>query len=166
MHLKGLRAFLGLATVTWGAAIPGVFLSWNTATAAMEGFGAGPLVYDKMLDYWLRMVCGAFGLIGCLYLLPTIQPRRFREFIPWLGLLALVEGLVLIVHGFRLGLRPWPFYGDFAACLVSGVGILSCWRAARGELCRNIVEPNAPPNGGPAEPVANSGVCGGPPSVS
>ena len=85
MRLRALRLFLGLAAVTWLAAVPGVFLSWNTAIAAMEGFGARPIEYDKMLDYWLRMASGAFGLIGCLYLLPTIRPRRFQEFVPWLG---------------------------------------------------------------------------------
>jgi len=154
MPLKPLRVFLGLASVTWGAAVPGVFLSWSVAAAAMEGFGAGPVEYDKMLDYWFRMASGAFGLIGCLYLLPTIRPRRFREFIPWLGMLALVEGVVLIVHGIRLGLRPWPFYGDVAACLVSGGGILSCWRAARVELYGDIVEPCASSNDVPAEPPA------------
>src|SRR5262252_6994887 len=117
MRLKALRAFLGLAAVTWGAAVPGVFVSWEAAATAMEGFGAAPVGYDKMLDYWLRMASAAFGLMGCIYLLPTIRPRRFREFIPWLGLFALVEGAVLLVHGIRLGLQPWPFYGDVAACL-------------------------------------------------
>jgi hypothetical protein len=146
MQLKVLRVFLGLATVTWGAAIPGVFLSWDSATSVMEGFGAGPVAYDKMLDYWLRMASGAFGLIGCLYLLPTICPRKFREFIPWLGLLALAEGLVLMVHGIRVGLGPWPFYGDVAACLVSGGGTLMCWRRARVELYAKIVEPDGAGN--------------------
>src|SRR6478609_5626893 len=103
MQLKALRLFLGLATVTWGAAIPAVFMSWAAATAAMAGPGAGQVPYDKMLDYWLRMGSGAFGLIGGLFLLPTISPRRFRAFIPWLGLFALIEGLVLLAHGIRLG---------------------------------------------------------------
>jgi hypothetical protein len=134
MQLKALRLFLCLATITWGAAIPAVFMSWDAATAAMAGLGAGQVSYDKMLDYWLRMGAGAFGLIGGLFLLPTIRPRKFRAFIPWLGLFAMVEGLVLLVHGLRLGLGPWPFYGDVAACLVSGIGIVVCWALAREDL--------------------------------
>ena len=109
MPLKLLRIFLALAAVTWLAALPAVFMSWNAATTAMEGFGAKPVEYDKMLDYGLRMASCAFALIGCLYLLPTINPRKFREFIPWLGLLALTEGIVLLTHGLRLHLGPWPF---------------------------------------------------------
>ena len=84
------------------------------------------------------MASGACGLIGCLYLLPTIRPWRFRECMPWLGLVALAEGVVLLVHGLRLSLEPWPFYGDIAACLVSGFGILESWRASRAELGRGI----------------------------
>ena len=134
MQLKLLRAFLGLAAVTWGAAVPAVFMTWDAARAAMEGLGAKALEYDRMLDYWLRMAAGAFSLIGCLYLLQMIQPRRFRAVIPWFGAFAVAEGLVLLVHGVRLSLSPWPFYGDVAACFVSGVGILTCWRGARPEL--------------------------------
>ena len=166
MHLKLLRVFLGQAAITWGAAIPGVFLSWDAAAAAMEGFGAGEVEHDKMLDYWLRMASAAFGLIGCLYLLPAIRPVKFREFIPWLGLLALAEGLVLTVHGIRLGLGPWPFYGDVAACLVSGVGILACWRLARAELYQETAESCAAPGGGPAARYGSSGVTEEPPSTN
>jgi hypothetical protein len=143
MRFKGLRIFLGLATVTWLAALPGVFLSWDAAATAMEGLGARSIRYDKMLDYWLRMASGAFGLIGCLYMLPTIHPRRFREFIPWLGLLSLAEGVLLLVHGLRLSLGPWPFYGDVAACFVSGFGILFGWKGSRTELHGEVSQPCA-----------------------
>lgn len=145
IKLRLLRIFLGLAAVTWGAATPGVFLSWDAATAAMEGLGAKALEYDKMLDYWLRMAAGGFGLIGCLYLLPAIQPRRFQEFIPWLGLLAIVEGVILLFHGLRLALDPWPFLGDVAACLVAACGILFCWFGVRSDLSRGRVEPIVEP---------------------
>ena len=130
MKLTLLRAFLGLGAATWGAAAPGVFLKWRTAADAMEGFGASPVTYDRMLDYWLRMASGGFALVGCLYLLLMIWPRRFREIVPFMGWFALIEGVVLLGHGLRLGLHPWPFYGDVSACFVSGGGILICWRSA------------------------------------
>jgi hypothetical protein len=134
MKLRMLRIFLGLSAITWLAALPGVFLGWNVAASIMEGFGSNPFEYDEMLDYWLRMACGAFGIIGCLYLLPAIKPKKFQAFIPVLGTLAVAEGVVLLAHGLRLKLAPWPFYGDVAACLVSGCGILWSWRVARDDL--------------------------------
>ena len=129
MKLRMLRIFLGLGALTWGAAVPGVFLSWDTAATAMEGFGAKSVEYDKMLDYWLRMASGGFGLIGCFFLLPALRLEKYRAFVPWLGWLAIAEGLVLLVHGVRLNLDPFPFIGDVAACFVSGIGIVVCWAA-------------------------------------
>lgn len=134
ISLKLLRAFLGLSAATWGAAVFGIFLGWDTAAAAMEGMGADPIAYDRMLDYWLRMASGAFALIGALYLLLMFQPKRYREMIPWFGIFALVEGVVLLVHGLRLSLPPMPFYGDVAACFAGGIGILICWRRSKPVL--------------------------------
>lgn len=130
MKVPFLRAWLGLAAVTWGAAAPGILIPWSTAADAMSGFGAGEVSYDRMLDYWLRMASCAFLLIGGIYGILAIWPQRFREMIPVMGAFALIEGVVLLVHGLRLQLGPWPFCGDVAACLVSGGGIVICWRAA------------------------------------
>ncbi len=127
MHLKLLRLFLGFSAVAWGASIFGVILSWSTATEALEGLGARPIAYDRMLDYWLRMAAGAFTLVGLLYLLLMLQPRKHQNMIPWFGGMMLAEGLVLLVHGLRLGLPPLPFYADTAACFVGGAGIWWCW---------------------------------------
>ncbi len=127
-----LRMFLLLGALTWGAAIPGIFLGWNSAASALKGLGAEVIEYDKMLDYWLRMASAGFGGIGVMYLLPVLQLDRYREFVPWLGGLALVQGLVLFFHGMRLELDPWPFVGDVSACLLTGAGILLCWWRIRG----------------------------------
>jgi len=99
-------------------------MSWAAAAQALQGLGAQPIHYDPMLDYWLRMASGAFGLVGCWYLILTIWPRKFSVAIPWFGALMLVEGLILLVHGLRLSLPPFPFYGDTAACFLMGGGIL------------------------------------------
>lgn len=141
-----LRAFLALGAITWGAAAPGVFLSWSFAAGTMESLGAAPIPYDRMLEYWLRMASGAFALVGCIYLLLLLWPQRFREIIPWMGAFGLCEGVILLVYGLRLGLSPWPFYGDVAACFVSGAGILTCWPAARVRLHPEGVEALPPPN--------------------
>jgi hypothetical protein len=84
-----------------------------------------------MLDYWLRMASGAFALIGCWYFVLMIWPRKFHAAIPWFGALMLVEGLILLIHGVRLSLPPFPFYGDVSACFLGGAGILSLARYAK-----------------------------------
>lgn len=91
---------------------------------------ANPIAYDPMLDYWLRMASGAFGLVGIWYLVLMLWPRRFSAAIPWFGALMIAEGLILLVHGVRLNLPPLPFYGDTAACFLGGGGILLLAKAA------------------------------------
>ena len=87
--------------------------------------------YDPMLDYWRRMVCGAFGLVGCWYVMLMLWPRIFSVAIPWFGAIMVVEGIILLVHGLRLSLPPFPFYGDTAACLLLGGGIVYLSPAAK-----------------------------------
>ena len=120
-----LRGFLGFAAFVWGVSVCGVFSTWDAAANALSGMGAQPIAYDRMLDYWLRMASGAFALIGVGYLLLAINPRKHASVLPWSGWLMIVEGAVLAFHGIRLGLPPFPFYGDIAACFIAGVAILA-----------------------------------------
>lgn len=136
MHLRLLRLFLGFAAFAWGISVFGVFLSWSAAVEALQGMGALPIAYDPMLDYWLRMAAGAFALVGCWYLVLMIQPRKFHAAIPWFGGLMLVEGAILLIHGLRLSLPPFPFYGDTAACLFGGGAILYLSKYARPDQKR------------------------------
>lgn len=119
-----LRGFLGFAALIWGVSVCGVFATWDAAEIALCGMGADPIAYDRMLDYWLRMASGAFALIGLGYLLLAINPRKHVSILPWSGWLMIVEGAILAVHGIRLHLPPFPFYGDVAACFLGGAGIL------------------------------------------
>ncbi|HSH93232.1 MAG TPA: hypothetical protein VK968_03735 [Roseimicrobium sp.] len=131
MHLRLLRLVLGFAAVAWGVSVVGVFASWSDAMELLQGLGAKEVRHDPMLDYWLRMASGAFALIGCWYLILMIWPQKFAAAIPWFGGLMLVEGLILLVHGIRLNLPPFPFYCDTAACLLGGGAIVYLARSAR-----------------------------------
>lgn len=131
MQLRLLRLFLGFAAFAWGVSVVGVFMSWSAAVEALRGLGAQPIGYDRMLDYWLRMASGAFALVGCWYLVLMIWPRKFHAAIPWFGGLMVVEGIILLVHGLRLSLPPFPIYADTLACFLGGGAILHLSRHAR-----------------------------------
>jgi hypothetical protein len=133
MKLRLLRLFLGFTAFGWGVCIVGVFVSWSQVNSIAQGLGAKPIAYDPMLDYWLRMICGAFTLVGVWYLALAVWPRKFAVVIPWFGWLMVAEGVILLVHGLRLGLQPLPFYGDVAACLIGGAGIVLFARHAKPE---------------------------------
>jgi len=69
------------------------------------------------------MAAGPFTLVGGWYLVLAIWPTKYWPVIPWFGALMLIEGVVLLVHGVRLGLAPFPFYADTTACFLGGSGI-------------------------------------------
>lgn len=129
-QLRLLRILLGFAAFAWGISIVGVFVSWPEASQLLQGLGAKPIAYDPMLDYWLRMASGAFALVGVWYLMMMIWPQKFFAAIPWFGALMVLESIILLVHGLRLSLPPFPFYGDVSACLADGFGILYLSRPA------------------------------------
>jgi len=133
MQLRLLRLFLGFASITWGVSVFGIFVSWSAASQLLQKLGAHPIAYDRMLDYWLRMTAGAFTLIGCWCLILMVWPKKYYIAIPWFGAFMFIEGIVLLVHGLRLSLPPFPFYADIAACFVCGGGILYLSRCARPE---------------------------------
>ena len=131
MHLRLLRLFLGFAAFAWGISVVGVFASWPQVNGIAQGMGAQPIAHDPLLDYWLRMTAGAFALIGGWYLVLALWPKKFHAAIPWFGWLMVLEGVILLAHGLRLGLGPFPFYGDVSACFLGGAGILIFSKAAR-----------------------------------
>ena len=130
VRFRLLRASLLFAAFAWGVSAFGVFSTWDGAAQALQGMGAKQIAYDRMLDYWLRMASGAFTLVGLGYLLLAINPRKHASMLPWSGWLMVIEGIVLAVHGFRLGLPPFPFYGDIAACFTGGAAILALRKSA------------------------------------
>lgn len=125
-----LRLALLFSAFVWGVSAFGVFLKWETAAGVLQGLGAKPITYDPMLDYWLRMASGAFALVGTGYLLLAIYPRKFAAILAWFGWIMVIEGLILLVHGLRLGLAPFPFVGDVSASFLGGLGILALRKSA------------------------------------
>jgi len=133
MKLRMLRFFLVFSALGWGVSVLGVFLSWSGTIGLLQGLGGPSVPYDPMLEYWLRMTAAAYTLIGLVYLLLALRPAKYRVVIPVFGWVMVIEGLVLLGHGLRLLLPPFPFYADVAASFIGGGGILWCARRAEYE---------------------------------
>ena len=131
MPLRLLKLFLIFSAFGWGVCIVGVFASWPQINSIAQGMGAHAIAYDPMLDYWLRMVCGAFTLVGAWYLALALWPRKFAVAIPFFGWIMIAEGVLLLVSGLRAGIGPFPFYADVALSFVCGGGIVALAKAAR-----------------------------------
>ena len=123
MKYRLLRLLLFVSAFGWAISAIGIILPWSTVIVGLNGLGAGTIPHDPMLDYWIRMTAGAFTGIGIFFLVIAINPRRFSNVIGLAGLLQFTEGIVLLIHGLRLGLPPFPFYGDTSFCLLAGACI-------------------------------------------
>lgn len=133
MYARLLKLILAVAAFGWGISFLGVLLPWSVATAGLSGLGAGPIPSDPMLDYWLRMAGGGFSMIGAIFAAVLVRPGKYAVVLPLLAWLCIAEGAVLLVSGLRLGLPPFPFWGDTTFCLGVGVGILVVYPRARKE---------------------------------
>lgn len=140
MYSRLLKLILMVAALGWGISVVGVLLPWPVAENCLRGLGVGPLPADPMLDYWLRMAGGGFTMVGALFVAILVQPRKYEVLLPMLAWLCIAEGVVLLVSGLRLGLPPFPFWGDVSFCLGVGIGLLVVQpRAARERT--NSVQP-------------------------
>ncbi len=61
---------------------------------------------------------------------------------------------------------PWPWMIVVPLLDIANWSLLWAPFGLIREMCRKRITEPAPPNGGPTEPLGNSGVGGGPPSVS
>jgi len=120
-----LRLLLLGAGLGWGLTIVGAFLPWEFATEHLEKFGgSGEIPDDVMLNYWMRMASGAFGLVGAFFLLAAWKPQTYANILPILAYGSLFEGAVLLFYGIKFDLAVFPFGPDVAIALIPRVGIL------------------------------------------
>ncbi len=123
----------------------------GTLSTARSERGIGLVEYlegDRSIPFWCRR--GAGKVLAYIYcpVAPEWQARY-----AW-ALARKAEITALVIEHFR---SKFP-----VSVIASDTESIVALRAAD----QKITEPGASPNGGPAEPSGNSGVGGGPPSVS
>ena len=121
---KFQRILLAAGAIGWGISILGVLLPWSWMLPMLQSMGATCDFADKHVQYWLRMACGGWSIIGFLFLVALLKPGKYGVLAPLLAWCSIFEGVVLLTHGVLLGLPMFPFAGDVLFCLVVGIGLL------------------------------------------
>ena len=116
--------FLMAGTVGWGISVLGIILPWSVMTPMLQSMGTSYDFSDAQVQYWLRMACGGWSIIGFLFLMAIFKPHKYGNLIPLLAFASHFEGILLLVHGLLLGVAIFPFSGDVLFCLVVGGGLL------------------------------------------
>ena len=140
--LNTLRLGLLVSAIGWGISFYFTFGSWKAATDQLRGMGADPIVYQPLLDYWLRMASSVFGCIGVGSAIACVRPQAFAGFIRLLGPFHFVIGITLSVAAYANHLTPQShptFIPDILFCFLAGTLIQLPLRS----------EPHEPPGVGP-----------------
>ena len=120
------RIFLLAGAIGWGVSILGVLLPWSIMDIVLQNMGAPVPITDVQVQYWFRMATGAWSIIGFLYLIVLLKPKKYNNLIPLLAWGTVFEGIALLIHGLYLNLPLFPFAGDVGFCLIVGGGLLLC----------------------------------------
>ena len=121
-----LRLGLIVAAIGWGISFYFTFAPWDAAKEQLEGMGAGPIPYDPLGDYWLRMASSVFGCIGIACVMACARPHFFASFIRLLGPFHFVIGITLGIAAYRNQLTPDlhpTFIPDIVFCFLAGTMI-------------------------------------------
>ena len=68
------KTFLTAGAIGWGIAVLGVLLPWNWIAPMLQSMGATYDFSDRQVQYWLRMACGGWSVIGFLFLMVLLFP--------------------------------------------------------------------------------------------
>ena len=124
IHSRLQKILLTAGAIGWGIAVLGVLLPWNWIAPMLQSMGATYDFSDRQVQYWLRMACGGWSVIGFLFLMVLLFPAKYRNVVPLLAIGTLFEGVVLLSWGMFLKLPLFPFAGDVGFCFVVGGGLL------------------------------------------
>lgn len=121
--LNTLQLGLLVSAIGWGISFFFTLAPWEAATMQLYKMGAGPIAYQPLLDYWLRMASSVFGCIGVGSALACVWPRSFASFIALLGPFHFIVGITLSVAAYRnhLNTNMHPtFVADITFCFLAG----------------------------------------------
>lgn len=126
------------AAIGWSIPAIGLFVDGETAFDWLSRLAGQTIVYQPMLDYWLRMMAAACTGIGFLFAWAAVDRIRTRPLARILAIFQLLCGCVLVWWAHALGISPARCAADILFCFVTGSGMLA---ALVGEERRSATPP-------------------------
>lgn len=118
-----LQVGLAVSAIGWGISFFFTFSPWSVAANQLALMGAGPIPYNPLADYWLKMASSVFGCIGIGSLVACLRPHVFTGFIRLLGPFHFVVGTTLVIAAYANRLTPHlhpTFIPDIVFCFLAG----------------------------------------------
>ena len=116
--------FLRLGGILTLSAFGAVFLpvSWMQATHAWLGLGEFPV--SPITDYLSRSAAALYGVHGGLLLVVSMNVRRHRPIVRYLGMINIVLGLMLLGIDLHSGMPAYWTFVEGPPVALSGVALL------------------------------------------
>jgi hypothetical protein len=127
MAKRKLTVVLWIAGLGCLLSIFGLVLPWSWLRAWMTVWGLEELPAGPMIVYAVRAGSATFALIGAFFLLVASNPVKYRPFLNLAIAGLILVGLVCLVSGVAVGMRPPWYLTDVAFCWILG-GLLLVWR--------------------------------------
>jgi hypothetical protein len=115
-----LLRLAGVATV---AAFFAMFLpvDWMVRTHAWLGLGEFPRL--PIVDYLTRSVAALYGFHGCLLLLISTDPVRYRAIVSYVAAMNVLFGIIMLAIDLHAGLPLWWTVGEGPPILALGIAL-------------------------------------------
>ncbi|WP_126457059.1 hypothetical protein [Sulfuriflexus mobilis] len=120
-NMKSLKVALWVTALGCLTAVPFIFLPWAILENLISWFGIEPLPNVPVVVYFVRVVCGVFGLIGIFFIILARNPLGYGPMLD-LGAYGLILfGLLALMLGFTSGLPLMVYIGDALFGLILGI---------------------------------------------
>lgn len=120
-----LKVALWLAAIGCLTAIPFVFLPWTTIGSIGSWFGIESIPESAIAVYFFRVAFGVFGLIGVFFVILARNPLEYGAMLDLGAFGLMLFGVLVLVMGYSLDLRPVVYLGDGLFGLILGIAIFS-----------------------------------------
>jgi hypothetical protein len=118
---RALVALLRLGGVITFSAFFTIFLPVEWMASTHQSLGLGEFPRSPIVDYLARSVAAFYGFHGCLLLLVSTDPVRYRPIVSFVAAMTVVLGIMLLGIDLHAGLPAW--WTAFEGPPVAVVGI-------------------------------------------
>jgi hypothetical protein len=122
---SALVALLRFGGVITFSAFFTIFLPVEWMASTHRWLGLGEFPRSPIVDYLARSVATFYGFHGCLLLLVSTDPVRYRAIVSFIAMMTSILGILLLGIDLHAGLPVW--WTAFEGPPVIVVGILIGW---------------------------------------
>ena len=103
-RLRAIVFLLRLGGVVTACAFFAMFLPVEFMASTHDRLGIGEFPRSPLVDYLTRSIAALYGFHGCLLLLISTDPMRYRAFVYYAAIMNLLFGVIMIAIDLHAGM--------------------------------------------------------------